>query len=74
MNASESSKRSKRTMLLTAERLVGHVMAMIAGVVLVFVGVGLSVTMVALPVGVPVGLFGLLLFIWGLAVSRQKQR
>jgi len=74
MNASDSSKPSKGTLLLAAERLVGHVMAMIAGVVLIFAGVGLGVTMVGLPVGVPVGLLGVLLFIWGLAVRRQKQQ
>ena len=47
-------------------RLVGHMAAIVVGLVLMFGGVGMGVTLVMLPIGIPVGLVGLLLFLWGL--------
>jgi hypothetical protein len=47
-------------------RLLGHLGAVVAGLVLMLVGVALGVTIVALPVGIPVGFAGLLVFLWGL--------
>ena len=44
------------------EKLVGiplHLAAIIAGMVMIVLGVGLSVTMVLLPIGIPLGLLGL---------------
>jgi hypothetical protein len=46
--------------------VVAHVLAIVAGFILMIAGLGMGVTIVMLPVGIPVGLFGLLLFIWGL--------
>ncbi|MEX2308554.1 MAG: hypothetical protein WD738_13215 [Pirellulales bacterium] len=43
-----------------------HLAAIMAGLVMMVLGVGLSVTMVLLPVGIPLGLAGLGVFIWGL--------
>jgi hypothetical protein len=43
-----------------------HLMGIAAGLVLMVVGLAMGVSMVLLPVGVPVGLFGLLMFLWGL--------
>lgn len=48
------------------ERIAGHVFAIIGGFLLMVIGLALGVTMVLLPVGIPVGLVGLLLFVWGL--------
>ncbi len=36
------------------------------GFALMVIGLGLGVTIVMLPVGLPVGLVGVLIFIWGL--------
>ena len=47
-------------------RLVGHIVALVVGFVLMIVGLGMGVTVVMLPFGVPIGLFGLGLFLWGL--------
>jgi hypothetical protein len=50
----------------SGERLLIHTLAVILGFVLMIVGIGMGVTMVLLPVGIPVGLFGLGLWLWGL--------
>jgi hypothetical protein len=52
--------------LETASFVVGHVAAVVVGLVMMIVGLGLGVTMVLLPVGFGVGLFGVALFVWGL--------
>jgi hypothetical protein len=44
----------------------GHVTAVVVGLVLMIAGLAMGVTIVMLPVGIPVGLGGVLLFIWGL--------
>jgi hypothetical protein len=49
-----------------------HLAAIIAGVVMMVLGVGLSVTMVLLPIGIPLGLAGLGVFIWGLTPGWRK--
>jgi hypothetical protein len=43
-----------------------HMAAIIGGLVMMVLGVGLSVTMVLLPIGIPLGLAGLGICIWGL--------
>jgi hypothetical protein len=48
------------------ELFVGHVIAVILGLILVILGTGMGVSLVLLPVGVPVGLVGLGLLLWGL--------
>ena len=55
-----------RRLLETAELVIGHVAAVVVGFVLMVVGLGLGVTMVMLPVGLVVGLFGVGVFVWGL--------
>jgi hypothetical protein len=56
-----------------AKRFVGHVIAIALGLVLMIAGVAMGVTLVLLPIGIPLGLVGLLLFIWGLfGWSREK--
>ena len=43
-----------------------HFIVMVVGLVMMVAGVGMGVTLVMLPVGVPVGIAGLLVFLWGL--------
>jgi hypothetical protein len=57
---------SGRDLVKTGERIVGHTLAAAAGLALMIVGVGMGVTMVMLPIGIPLGVLGLLLFVWGL--------
>jgi hypothetical protein len=42
------------------------------GFALMMVGLGLGVTMVLLPIGLPMGLVGLLLFLWGLSSTSPR--
>ena len=57
-------------MVQKTERIIGHVVghlaALVVGLALMVLGLGLGVTMIMLPVGIVVGLSGVLLFIWGL--------
>ena len=46
--------------------LFGHLSAAVLGLVLMIIGSALGVSLVLLPIGVPVGLLGLGLFLWGL--------
>ena len=46
--------------------LFEHAAVVVLGVILMVIGLGLGVTMIMLPVGVPVGLVGVLLVIGGL--------
>ena len=45
-----------------------HALAIVAGFILMIPGLGLSVTMIMLPIGLVVGLAGLALFISGMCV------
>jgi hypothetical protein len=46
--------------------LLGHVTAIAAGLIIMIVGLAMGVSLVLLPIGIPVGLVGLALLIWGL--------
>jgi hypothetical protein len=46
--------------------LAVHLVAVVVGLALMVAGIAMGVSIVMLPVGVPVGLFGLLAFLWGL--------
>jgi hypothetical protein len=52
----------------------GHVMAIIAGLILSVVGLAMGVTIVMLPVGLGVCLLGLALVIWGLVGYSQQSK
>jgi hypothetical protein len=54
-----------------ADSVVGRGLAVMGGLVLMIVGLAMGVSVVLLPIGIPVGLFGLLLFLAGL-FGRQK--
>jgi hypothetical protein len=51
---------------------VEHVFFVIAGFVFMVVGVGLSVTMIMLPVGLALGLLGFAMFVGGLTVRMSR--
>jgi hypothetical protein len=56
-----------------AGRLAVHVAAIVVGLILMVVGLAMGVTIVMLPFGVPIGLAGLLAFLWGIyGKSEQK--
>ena len=69
-----SAHDSNRRLLEAGERFLGHTIAVVAGLVLMIVGLGMGVTMVLLPIGLPVGLAGLLLVLWGLYFGPPRQR
>jgi hypothetical protein len=62
-----------RHLLKTGERVLGHTIAAVLGIVLMLIGLGMGVTMVMLPVGVPLGLAGLLLLLWSLQFPAARE-
>ncbi len=50
----------------SAALVTEHLVAVIVGFMLMAAGLGMGVTIVLLPVGIPVGILGLLAFVWGL--------
>jgi hypothetical protein len=52
--------------VVATEHVVGHIAAIVIGLVMMIVGLGLGVTMIMLPVGVVVGLLGVAIFVAGL--------
>jgi hypothetical protein len=46
-------------------RIFEHGFAIIVGMIFMIIGLGMGVSMVLLPVGIPLGLAGLLIFLWG---------
>jgi uncharacterized membrane protein len=55
-----------RTILAGLAAFFEHALAVVIGLVLIVIGLGLGVTMIMLPVGVVVGLLGVLLVVGGL--------
>jgi hypothetical protein len=64
-NAMKDTQASGGHVLKSGGRFLGHTVAILVGLVLMIVGLGLGVTMVLLPIGLPLGLAGLLLCLWG---------
>ena len=52
--------------------ILPNLAAIVAGLVMMVLGVGLGVTMVLLPIGLTLGLAGLLVFVWGLTPGWRK--
>ena len=52
--------------------LIEHAFFVTAGFVLMVVGLGLSVTMIMLPVGLVVGLLGFAMFVGGMTVRMDR--
>jgi hypothetical protein len=55
-----------RELVKGAGRITVHVVALVVGLILMVVGLAMGVSVVLLPIGVPVGLAGLLAFLWGI--------
>ena len=56
---------SARETLRVGENFAAHVAAIVVGTAMMVVGVGMGVTMILIPVGVPLGIIGLGAFFWG---------
>ncbi len=56
----------ERPWIRTTEAVMGHIAAIVAGFIMMVIGLGLGVTMVLLPVGIVVGLVGAAVFVGGL--------
>jgi hypothetical protein len=70
----KSAHASNHPLLKTSERFLGHTIAVLVGLILMIVGLALGVTTVLLPIGIPVGLGGLLLFVWGLCFAAPREQ
>ncbi len=55
-----------RKLLEKGGQVLSHVAAVVIGLVLMVIGLGLGVTLIMLPVGIVVGLIGVGAFVWGL--------
>ena len=53
---------------------IGHLAAIVAGVVLMLIGLGMGVTVFLIPVGVPLGFLGFGMFLWGFFEHREQKR
>jgi hypothetical protein len=62
----ETHDSTTRHLAAAGGRMLGHVAAIVLGLALMFAGIAMGVTLVLLPLGVPLGLGGLMLFLWGL--------
>lgn len=58
----------------TGSKIAAHTLAVVIGAILMIVGLSLGVTMVLLPLGIPLGLLGLLVCLWGLFGTTAKRR
>jgi hypothetical protein len=61
-----------REVVKGAGLFVGHLAAIVLGVILMVVGIGLGVGLVTLPFAIPVGFAGLFVFLWGV-MGRAEQ-
>jgi hypothetical protein len=58
-------------LMQAAEGFFGRIVAIVVGVILMFAGIAMGVSLVLLPIGIPVGFAGLLVFLWGV-FPRQR--
>ena len=72
--AMKDTNASGRHLLETGERVLGHTIAVVVGLVFMIAGMGMGVTMVLLPIGVPLGIAGLLLFLWGFYFANPNKQ
>jgi hypothetical protein len=49
-----------------------HLVAVVVGFILMIVGLAMGVSLVMLPVGIPVGFVGLFVFMWGLFIWSRE--
>lgn len=63
---------SERHLVQLGERVLVHTIAIAVGLGLMVVGLGMGVTMVLLPIGLPLGLLGVVVLMWGLFARARK--
>jgi nitrogen fixation-related uncharacterized protein len=63
MNAHQSVSQE---LVKGAGRFVVHALALVVGMIFMVAGIAMGVTIAMLPIGIPLGLVGLILFFWGL--------
>jgi hypothetical protein len=56
-----------------AGRFIVHALCIVLGLILSVVGLAMGVSIALLPIGIPVGLVGLVLLIWGLFGGQIQQ-
>jgi hypothetical protein len=57
---------NNRQLTETGSKIASHLLAVIPGLLLVMIGLLLSVSIVGIPWGMPIGLAGVLICLWGL--------
>ena len=57
-----------------AGRFVGHALAIVLGLILSVIGLAMGVSIALLPIGIPVGLGGLALLLWGLFGGGEEMK
>jgi hypothetical protein len=62
----------QRPWIRNTEIVLGHIAAVVAGFIMMVVGLGLGVTMIMLPVGIVIGLIGAAIFVGGLFAHINK--
>lgn len=57
-----------------AGRLAAHALAIVLGLILSVAGLAMGVSIALLPIGIPVGLVGLALLLWGLFGGGEEMK
>lgn len=57
-----------------AGRFAAHVLAIVLGLILSVVGLAMGVSIALLPIGIPAGLAGLALLLWGLFGGAEEHK
>jgi hypothetical protein len=57
-----------------AGRFVAHALAIVLGLILSVVGLAMGVSIALLPIGIPAGLAGLALLLWGLFGGMEGEK
>jgi len=56
------------------ENVLAHIVAIVVGLLMMVGGIGMGVTIMLLPVALPLGLIGLGIFIWGVTRDNARRR
>ncbi len=57
-----------------AGRFMAHFLSLVAGLILIVVGIAMGVTIAMLPIGITLGFLGLALFMWGLFGWQEESK
>jgi hypothetical protein len=61
-----TDKATGKEVMKDASLVLGHGLAAVVGLLLMFAGLAMGVSLASLPLGIPLGLIGLAVFVWGL--------